>query len=225
MATESLPVLNREEYLSLIDQKAADWRAITQMSTSFLVFAGALFAAGVGQRAAFVVVLTPIPLLFGVFHMVRNAILQLQMVTYLAVFSPFEGASWERDINEVRPRFWEESPKSKPMAWARGRAGERPRLLEILRGLEHPSSWHVWLLIAFTIGFLVDLVPLLANGYDAAGFAFGLGLATLLAGTLTIYRSVARIESTRRDWVDEWKRYRQQISAVDENPGQGATSN
>jgi hypothetical protein len=212
MGDAQVPKLDREEYLSLIDQKAADWRAITQMSTSFLAFAGALFAAGVGQKAAFVVVLSPAPLLFGIFHMIRNASLQLQMVTYLAVFSPFDGVSWERDINQVRRRFWERSPKSRPMAWARARAKGKPQVLEALRALEHPSAWHVWIAIAFTIGLLIDFVPLLAEGYTHACAALGLGLLILLCGSLVLYRNAARVESGRRAWVDEWKRYQRELA-------------
>lgn len=211
MPDEKLLVLDREEYLALIDQKAADWQTITQMSTAFLAFAGALFAAGVGQKAAFVVVLTSVPLLFGVFHMVRNAALQLQMVTYFAVFSPFEGVSWERDINEVRSRFWEQSPKSAWMMNARKKVGDRQWLLEFLRGIEHPSAWHIWLAIALAVGLLASFVPLLADGYKNAYCALALGLAILVVGGLIIYRSINRLEHLRKSWIAEWKSYRDEL--------------
>jgi hypothetical protein len=209
----SAPQLDSEQFLALSDQKAADWRAITQMSTAFLAFAGALFAAGVGQRAAFIVVLTPVPLLFGVFHMIRNARLQLQMITYLATFGPAsEGASWERDIQEVRHRFWERSERPKWIKKAEGRWKGHPGILHLLRVLVDPSAWHTWLAIALTIGLIVDFVPLMATGYHDAGLALILGLAVLAVGGLICFRGGLKIESTRKTWIEIWEQYRDEIA-------------
>jgi hypothetical protein len=212
MAPDDFPVLEKEEFLSLIDQKASDWRAITQMSTSFLAFAGALFAAGVGQRAAFVVVLSPIPLLLGVFHMIRNAKLQLQMVTYLAVFAPVPtGASWERDIDVVRPRFWNRSSREGWVAAARRRVKDDAVAAHLLRVLGNPSAWHTWLEMTLVIGLLVNAIPLIAEGYHSAWCAFALGTAILLLGGLLAFIEAAKLEATRREWIKLWKEYRDEL--------------
>jgi hypothetical protein len=206
--------LEKEEFLSLLDQKAADWRAITQMSTSFLAFAGALFAAGVGQEAAFVVVLSPIPLLLGVFHMVRNAKLQLQMITYLAVFAPDSaGASWERDIDVVRPRFWKRSPGRPWVVNARERVKDDGIAAHLLRIVSNPSAWDTWLEMTLVIGLLVNLVPLIADGYRSAWCAFALGTVLLLLGALVVLVEAARLEAIRRTWVELWKEYRAELDA------------
>jgi len=203
--------LDKEEFLALSDQKAADWRAITQMSTSFLAFAGALFAAGVGQRAAFVVVLVPVPLFFGVFHMIRNARLQLQMTTYLAVFAPKSTASWERDIAEVRPRFWSHPSRPQWIMDARERARDHQVIAHVLRFIAEPSAWHTWIEIALIVGFLIDLVPLLAEGYENACAAFALGLALLVAGTAISIVAASRVEPTRELWTQLWSDYKAEV--------------
>lgn len=207
------PSLDKEEFLALSDQKAADWRAITQMSTAFLAFAGALFAAGVGQRAAFVVILTPVPLLFGVFHMIRNARLQLQMITYLAAFSPFEGVSWERDIAAVRPRFWKGSTKPAWIEKGQKRYADNEVASHLLRSLAEPSAWHTWIEIALVVGIMVDLVPLFADGYEAAWLAFGVGIALLLAGAWVCVRGGSKIESTRKSWEGLWATYSDELES------------
>jgi hypothetical protein len=222
--SNSNPTLSKDEFLALIDQKAADWRAITQMSTAFLAFAGALFAAGVGQRAAFVVVLTPIPLLFGVFHMAQNAVIQLEMITYLAVFSPFEPPTWEHDVAKVRPILWSESPKSDLTATTDG-DGKKKKLAEVRRAIANPSAWHVWLGMGLIIGVIVDFVPLLARGYHSAGLALGLGLLILFSGSTFVGRRAAKIEPTRERWTQQWIEYRDELAAAPDAsaaPGKGS---
>lgn len=215
MAPNQFPVLEKDEFLSLFDQKASDWRAVTQMSTSFLAFAGALFAAGVGQKAAFVVVLSPIPLLLGVFHMIRNAKLQLQMITYLAVFAPVPtGVSWERDIDVVRPRFWDRSSRDGWAAAARRRVKEDGVTAHLLRVLRNPSAWHTWLEMTLVMGLLVNVIPLIAEGYHSAWCAFALGTAILLSGALRAFIEAAKLETTRREWIKLWREYRDELRAT-----------
>jgi hypothetical protein len=205
------PTLSESEFLALSDQKASDWRAVTQMSTAFLAFAGALFAAGVGQKAAFIVVLTPVPLLFGVFHMTQNAVIQLQMITYLAVFSPFQPPTWEHDINRMRPVLWSRSPKSALLDSDDG----RKRFSELRRVLANPSAWHIWLAIAVVVGLIVDFVPLLADGYHGAWLALIVGLGILLGGSLLIWQRANKIEPTRKTWIEQWREYQNELVAAD----------
>src|SRR4051794_10478583 len=107
--------LSIDEYRSLSDQKAADWRSISDVNPTLFGVAGAIFAAGVAQRQPEVVALSPLALYLGVWHMIRHARLQLSLITYLATYSP-EDVSWERDIAQVRPRIWQEHRGHKP-AW------------------------------------------------------------------------------------------------------------
>jgi hypothetical protein len=215
MAPSAFPELEKDEFLSLLDQKAADWRAVTQMSTSFLAFAGALFAAGVGQKAAFVVVLSPVPLLLGVFHMVRNAKLQLQMVTYLAVFAPAAtGASWERDIDVVRPRFWDRAQSRRWIVDTKRRVKDDGLAAHLLRIFSNPSAWHTWLEMTLLIGLLLNLIPLIADGYHSAWCAFALGTAILLLGGLGVFIEAAKLEATRGAWIELWREYHDELEAT-----------
>jgi hypothetical protein len=199
------PPLDKEEFLALSNQKADDWREITRISASFLGIAGAFFTAGLAKGSAWVIVLSPIPLFLGVLQMTRNARLQLQMITYLAVFSPFVETSWEKDIAAARPRFWQEADKSRVAArieqlgWKHGKA--------LARHMTNPSAWDLWLVIAVLVGLGVDSVPLFVGlGDDLA--AFGMGLLVIAAGALLICRDIARIEPERADWQALWERHK-----------------
>lgn len=197
--------LAKEEFLALSNQKADDWREITRISVSFLGVAGAFFTAGVAKGSAWVIVLSPIPLLLGVLQMTKNARLQLQMITYLNVFSPFEDTSWERDIAKVRPVFWKVSEH--------GRIASRVERIQQLDGpdlarhLTHPSQWDVWLFLTLLVGTGVDAIPLIV-GFEDGLEAFLAGMLTLIAGSIALWRDIRRIEPERGQWEELWKRYR-----------------
>jgi hypothetical protein len=199
------PSLDKEEFLALSNQKADDWREITRISASFLGISAAFFTAGLAKGSAWVIVLSPIPLLLGVLQMTRNARLQLQMITYLSVFSPFGATSWEKDISFIRPRFWEEAKKGvlaikiERLKWTHGKA--------LARHITNPSAWDLWLVIAALVGVGIDSVPLFVGlGDDLA--AFGVGLLTIAAGSYLLYRDIARIEPERTRWLALWERYK-----------------
>jgi hypothetical protein len=209
------PPLDKDEFFALANQKADDWREITRISSTFLGTAAALFAAGIGRGSAWVIVLSPLPLLLGVLHMTRNARLQLQMITYLSVFSPFEETSWERDIAAVRPQFWEGAEHgwiARTVARHGGSAGEA-----LARHITNPSLWDLWLLIAVLIGLWVDLIPALLH-LSHAGCALAVGVTLMGFGAVWVVRDIARIEPERRRWTELWREYRRR-EAVASQPG------
>lgn len=196
--------LDREEYLSLSNQKADDWREITAISASFLAIAAAFFTAGVTKDSAWVIVMSPVPLQLGVLQMTRNARLQLQLTTYLAIFTPFIDTSWEKDVAVVRPRFWAEAEDGK-MA-SKLRASKLKAAKTLARHITNPSAWDLWLLISLMVGIGVDAVPLfLGLEDDLAAFLAGLFLLSL--GSWWLARDIARIEPERERWEALWTRY------------------
>ena len=183
--------LSSEEYATLSDQKAEDWRSISEVNPTLFGVAGAIFAAGVAQTEAEVVALSPLPLFLGVWHMLRHARLQLQMITYLDVFAPTE-SSWERDIAKVRPIFWRET------------RGKKPRLLaELMR----PSAWNTWMVITNLIALVTTFLPLL-SGYPRAGVAVLIGVGLMVVGTATLIWQGHQIQPDRKRWTNLWEEHR-----------------
>jgi hypothetical protein len=197
--------LDKEEFLALIDQKADDWRELTRISASFLGVAGAFFTAGVARQSAWVIVMAPIPLFLGVLHMTHSARLQLQMITYLSVFSPFTETSWERDIAKVRRRFWGTAERGWFTSRIEALASDQSESLA--RHLINPSAWDVWLLLAVLVALGVDAVPWLM-GFDDGFLAFLAGLVVAVLLTAYIMRNIARIEPERDRWEALWRRYK-----------------
>jgi hypothetical protein len=97
----------RQEYLALSEQKAADFRTITAAVPTLFTASGAIFVAGVTQEAAYAVSLAPIPMLLAVYQMAQNSRLQLTMSTFLAVSSPTQGFNFEEHASKVRKKVWE----------------------------------------------------------------------------------------------------------------------
>jgi hypothetical protein len=179
--------LRDDEYKILSDQKADDWRAISAVNPTLFGVAGAIFAAGVAQHQSEVVALSTLPLYLGVWHMVRHARLQLQMITYLAIHAP-PGPSWERDIADVRPKFWAETRGEKP-AW----------LAELMR----PSAWNTWLIITTFVSILAVLVPVFAS-YPDCSRAISIGIAESGMGSALVIWQSRKIQPERERWTQLW---------------------
>ena len=184
--------LTEEEYKALSGQKADDWRSVSNVNPTLFAAAGAIFAAGVAQRQPEVVALSPLPLFLSVWHMIRHARLQLQMITYLAVFGP-DGGSWERDVAAVRPLFWEQAYAGNP-AW--------------LARLKRPSAWNTWLIITWVFVCVAVAVPVLA-GYSDAGWAALVGTLAGGVGTTLLIWQAGTIERDRAHWTRLWEGYRE----------------
>lgn len=197
--------LNNEEFLALSNQKADDWRELTRISASFLGIAGAFFTAGVARSSTWVIVMAPIPLFLGVLHMTHSARLQLQMITYLSVFSPFFETSWERDIPKLRRHFWETSDRG-PLT-SRIERDTSDKGNSLARHLLHPSAWDGWLWLALLVALGIDSVPLFMEFEDAL-WAFGVGLAIAAGFALSIWRNIVRIEPERQRWEELWRQYK-----------------
>lgn len=199
MGTEEI---SKAEYERLSDQKAEDWRVISDVTPTLFGVAGAIFAAGAAGDEGWVVVLSPLPLFLGVFHMVRNAKLQLQMITYLSAHSPTSGAHWERDIAAVRPAVWAALEK-------RGIAGRvrRKRWAQLAAWLTRPSAWNTWLVIAVIISVLIFIVAALV---DYEGWQYAVPVAVVVTGGVVglIARQARTIEQDRKLWDAAWKAHR-----------------
>jgi hypothetical protein len=183
--------LSQDEYASLSDQKADDWRSISEVNPTLFGVAGAIFAAGVAESQPEVVALSPVPLYLGVWHMVRHARLQLQMITYLDVFAPAE-ISWERDIAVVRPKFWEQS-----------RGAHRKWVAELMR----PSAWNTWLGITAAISTVAILIPWLAD-YPNWCRAIWVGLPVSLAASVAVFWQSRKIQPDRERWTRLWEEHK-----------------
>jgi hypothetical protein len=209
--------LEKEEFLALSNQKADDWRELTRISASFLGIAAAFFTAGMASGSAWVVVMSPLALLLGVRQLTGSARIQMQLITYLHVFSPFEETSWEEDIAVVRPLYWAQAEKGRLASHIERRAGKRGR--GIARHITNPSAWDLWLVTAFLVGLGVDSVPLFAGGFGGACLAFGVGVLLLALGTWWVARDIARVEPERERWTELWESYKR--GDLDESPDIG----
>jgi hypothetical protein len=182
------PRISEQEYRSLSDQKAADFRAIVQLNPGLLAVTGALFAAGLSQKSTIAIVLAPVPLLLAVFQLVRNAELQLQMATYLAVFAPATGGSWERDIAVVRPRYWALQPK-------------------FARYIRRASGWNVWILAGLIVTETIVAFPWL-TGLSHGPLAFVIATVVNICAGAFLVDTSRRIEHERGVWTRVWEAYR-----------------
>jgi hypothetical protein len=190
-------LLSPEEYRLLSDQKAADYRSFVQLNPGLLAVTGAIFAAGLSQRGTIAIVISPLPLMLAVFQLVRNAELQLQMTTYLAVFAPAEGGNWERDIAVVRPRYWDEQPQ---------RGGF----------IRRASGWNIWILAGFVITETIVAFPWLADLSHGAR-AFAAASVCNLVASRYLFHTSRRIETERETWTKLWTIYRDEPGRDDES--------
>jgi hypothetical protein len=204
--------LDPEEFLALSNQKADDWREVTAISASFLAIAAAFFTAGISKDSAWIIVMSPLPLQLGVLQMTRNARIQLQLITYLAAFTPYTERSWEKDVAIVRPRFWAEA---KDGSVARKlRSSEAKGAQTLARHITNPSAWDLWIVISLLVGLGVIAVPLFLGLDDDLG-AFVVGLVVLSLGAWGLTRDIARIEPERERWEALWARYRKENQESD----------
>jgi hypothetical protein len=183
--------LSEEEYRLLSDQKAADFRSFAQVNPGLLAVTGALFAAGLAKDSTTAVALSPIPLLLAVYQFVRNAELQVQLTTYLAVFGPAVQGRWERDVACVRESYYKD------------RYGRRPKVLR-------PSAWNVWILFAVLLTELLVAFPLM-TGMTHGLRAFAVGSALNLIQGWWLMRTSGRIEKARTKWTGIWQGRRDEL--------------
>jgi len=192
------PELSQEEYLALSEQKAQDWRWISGVNPTMFAAAGALLAAGITREQGIVVGLSPLPLFLSVWHMVRQARLQLQMITYLDVFAA-RGASWERDIAVVRDRYWKQYRK---LDW------KCARVASVVAWLKAPQAWTTWLVISIVIAIPVEFIPLLAGGFHDACLGLLIGIIANTIVALAVARGAVLIMRERIQWAESWREYK-----------------
>ena len=189
------PRLQPEEYRLLSDQKAADFRSFVQLNPSLLAVTGAIFVGALHEERPFVMLLAALPILLAVFQLARNAELQLQMATYLAVFAPEKNGQWERDIAAVRPLYW----KSKPTEKGIGRA----------------SGWNVWILAAALMTEVLAAFPMLAGWHHHPGWTLLGGSVLNFASCLYLFKTSDRIELVRGEWTELWEAYLNEETSIE----------
>jgi hypothetical protein len=180
----------RQEYLALSEQKAADFRTITAAVPTLFTASGAIFVAGVTQEVAYAVSLAPIPMLLAVYQMAQNSRLQLTMSTFLAVSSPTKGFNFEEHASKVRKKVWEAKE------WDRG-----------FGVLKRPSAYITWLKVTVVLGVVIDAFPG-AAGLSHWPEATVAGGVLFVAGAAWVWHVISQIEGEREIWTDEWKRAR-----------------
>lgn len=177
------------------------------MTPTLFGVAGAIFAAGAAGDEAWVVVLSPLPLFLGVFHMIRNANLQLQMITYLSAHSPTSEAHWERDIAAVRPAVWAAMEQRGVAGWVRCRFPKRKRWAQLAAWVTRPSAWNTWLVIAVVISALIFATAALV-GYEDWEYATPTGLVVTGCVVAVLSGQARTIERDRRRWDAAWQAHR-----------------
>ncbi|MBA3327620.1 MAG: hypothetical protein H0T43_04885 [Solirubrobacterales bacterium] len=186
--------LSDAEYRSLSEQKAQDYRAFVQMIPPLIAVAGAIYAGGLAKSSALAIALSPIPLVVAVWQLVGNTRLQLQLITYLAVFGPSEQGRWERDIAEARPKFW--GRHTAPL----NRKGLRL------------SAWTIWLFFSTLTTVIILLFPPMV-GLRHGWLVTGIGALVYGAVFSWLYRYAAGIEDLREDWTAIWEEQKGEQSA------------
>lgn len=175
----------------LSGQKADDFRSFAQLNPALLATTGAIFAAGVARQSTEAIVLSPIPLLLAVFQLAINTQLQLQLVTYLAVFGSAEGGRWERDVAKVRPEVYAE------------RFGKRPSFLR-------PSGWNTWILFAVLTTEVIVAFPWL-TGLPHGCRAFFLASAANACSGLWLLGTSDRVDDVHKIWTRHWEDHRKDL--------------
>lgn len=163
-----------DSYLQLRDEKAADWRFITQINVSMLALWGVATAAGLYTRTAYVLALAPVLVFLGLFQMCQTARLHVRMNAYLASNTPDGVLNWEGASSEKRTEMRREESK-------------RERLLRT-------SAWYQWLSI-FVVVDVGSLVCLATTGWLHMIWALVVGGAvglTCLVVSLQLIRSMER---------------------------------
>lgn len=183
--------LSEDDYQHLSTQKADDWRSISEVNPTLFGVAGAIFAAGVAQRQPEVVALSPVALYLGVWHMVRHARLQLQLITYLATHAP-PGSNWERDVAAVRLTFWEQTAGRKKPPW----------LAELMR----PSAWNTWLIITTVVSVVAVALPVLAE-YPNSLRSVWIGTPVNVGAAIIVFCQSRQIQPDRERWTRLWKQH------------------
>jgi hypothetical protein len=180
--------LAADESARLSDQKADDWRSISDVTPTLFGVAGAIFGAGIASSSALVLAIAPLPLFLGIFHMVRNARLQMQMIVFLALHG---AEAWESESSAVRDAVYRamegDSPWQKATWWFR-----------------KPSSWNTWLVIALVTTVLVNATGAMA-GYHHWEAGLLVGLSGGVAAAFYLKREISTIERDRKVWTVAWE--------------------
>src|SRR4051794_33271634 len=108
-----------DEFRQLREEKAADWRLITQTTAATLATAAAIVAAGLSIHSYTVIVAAPLPFYVGVLYMVQSARLQVRLITFLASRAPAGALNYEKKVldSHDNPRLQKLMKFSSAWAW------------------------------------------------------------------------------------------------------------
>lgn len=180
-----------DEYRQLRDEKAADWRLITQTTVATLATTGAVFAAGLSVHSFALVLAAPLPFYFGVGYMIQSANLQMRLIAFLGSRAPSGSLNYEKHIVD---------------------SSGKAEVQEILPPWS--KAWDWWRYVATALGSLICFFPLVARAEDLKGFDQAYpGLYTICGLVLTVCFFIVsgcfsrQVMAARKFWVDYWSRH------------------
>jgi hypothetical protein len=187
-----------DEFRQLREEKAADWRLITQSTIATLATAAAIVAAGLSIKSYLVVVAAPLPFYCGVLFMIQSARLQGRLIAFLATHKPPGALDYEGKVIKARNAVKE----------------DHARKLLFPRWVQ---SWDWWRAVATLVGVLVALFPYTAaeldpiKGFpDSPAFAYTAVGISLAGAFFCVSRSWSKKAGEGREaWARYWRDHRE----------------
>ena len=179
-----------DEYRQLRDEKAADWRLITQTTVATLATSGAVFAAGLSVHSLILIVLAPIPLYLGVGYMLQSAQLQMRLIAFLGSRAPPGSLNYEKHIVD---------------------SSNDPEVQQFLPSWT--KAWLWWRGVATAVGLGFSCFPFVVRLEHLKGFEqtcpalyTALGLVLTACFFLVSRHLSKQVMAARTFWVDYWSR-------------------
>jgi hypothetical protein len=177
------------EFIQLREQKAADWRFVSQVNLSMLAATGAIFTAALTTDAsAWLFVFAAIPLFLGLLHMAAQGHLHQRMIAFLVE------AAKEVDTLDYEGRL---------VRVKQALSHEPTRLRD---QLVRPTAVRVWLLIAISIGLTSTWFPVLAELEHRSCLIASTGTVIVALFSVWIGWYEGLQSSERERWQERWRR-------------------
>lgn len=180
-----------DEYRQLREEKAADWRLITQTTVATLATSGAVFAAGLSVHSLTLIVVAAVPFYLGVGYMIQAAHLQMRLIAFLGSRAPAGSLNYEKHVVQ---------------------SSKDPDTSGVLP--EWTKAWVWWRWVATALGAGFAAFPIVVQIEHLKGFEQGRpglytagGLALALAFFFLSGRSSKGVMDARDFWVEYWSRY------------------
>jgi hypothetical protein len=184
-----------DEYRQLREEKAADWRLITQSTITTLASTAAIVAAGLSVHSYTVIIAAPLVFYMGVLFMIQSARLQGRMIGFLAAARPDGSLDYEGRVLAAR--------NDQALTPAQRRT--------MFPAMITAVAW--WRTVAAAVGVLISLFPVAAkldhlNGFshDSSVWIYaGTGVVVAVAFLLTAWQLSKRSDEAREAWAAYWR--------------------